>query len=121
MKKLNIILGIIVIGITLMIPMLTTIGCKTTPTQQKIAVNTLFSLHTTVDVALDGYLDLVNKHLLVTNSVSKVLNAYLTFQSVYNGAVVFVANNTNAVAPQNLVDETSTFIKTVDLARKGGL
>jgi len=48
----------------------------------------------------------VNKGILATNNIPKILNAYANFQSVYMGAVAYVASNTNAIAPQALVNET---------------
>lgn len=95
-------------------------GCKS-PTQQKVAVNTLFSLHKAADLALDDYLDLVNKGTLATNSVPKVLTAYTTFQAAYNSAVVLVASGTNIVAPQSVVDAAAAFASTVTSAKKGSL
>ena len=96
-------------------------GCKHTPTQQKVAVNTLLSLHLTVDAALDGYLDLVRNGTLATNAVPKVLASYTQFQIAFNSAVLLVASNTNSAAPPNVGEAATSFLTAITSAKKGGL
>jgi hypothetical protein len=110
----------LILAFSLALPVAISTGCKS-PTTQKVSVNTLFTLHKTADAALDGYLDLVNQGKLATNSVPKVLASYTQFQGVYNTAILFVANNTNAVPPQAVVDAAVDFANTVTSAKKGAL
>ena len=91
------------------------------PTTQRVAVNTLFSTHKAVDLVLDGYLDLIVKGQLVTNSLPKVAAKYDNFQAAFRLAVVVVAGDTNAVAPPTVTDAARAFTDTVTLAKKGGL
>lgn len=119
MKK---VISIIVLGLLVNTGIIVGVsGCKLPPSQQKIAVNTLSTVHQTVDVALDGYLDLVIKGQLSTNNVPVVLNAYGRFQQAYNAGLLVVANNTNAVAPQDVITAADAFNSVLSLAKKGGL
>lgn len=112
-----------VIGISLVtLPFLP--GCalfRQTPSQQKVVVNTLFSIHETVDKSFDAYLDLVISGQLATNALPKVGAAYNNFQQAFRLAVVLVAGQTNTLAPQSVADAAATFALTVDAARKGSL
>src|SRR5262245_4525777 len=83
-------------------------GCKS-PTVQRQAVNTLYSVHKSVDAAFDSYLDLVVKQIISAKHVLKVVNAYDDFQNVYNSALIVVASNTNSVAPQEVMDAAAKF------------
>ena len=89
-------------------------GCRA-PSAQKQSVNTLFSLHKTVDAALDSYLDAVVSGTLHTNGVPIVLKAYADFQTVYNSAVAVAVMNTNAPPNPAVSDMAATF---VNLTRK---
>jgi len=93
-------------------------GCHT-PTTQKVAVNTLFTLHKTADLALDDYLDLMNQGKVATNSLPTVLRAYTKFQQAFNAAVVYVGSNTNATPPAAVLSAAASFAATVATAKKG--
>lgn len=107
MKKL--LLCLVLICLPLSIPVLT--GCKA-PTQKQ-TVNTLFTLHKSVDATLNGYLDLVIQHTVKTNGVPRVLKAYGDFQVAYNAALSFVAWNTNAMPTSQVVAAAATFSQVV--------
>lgn len=120
MKKdlLTIITCISLFAGALTLPVVTT-GCKTS--QQKLAVNTLFTVGKTVDATYKAYLDLVISGKLATNNVPRVSADYRTFQQVYSTGIEFVAGNTNAAAPQMVLDAAKAFSNTVDAAKKGAL
>lgn len=88
------------------------------PTQQKLTVNTLTSLHQVVDASLNGYLDLVVAGKVRTNDVPRVLTSYGQFQGAYNAALVFALGNTNAVPPQYVVDAAASFSTTLTSAKQ---
>lgn len=90
-----------------------------TPTQQKVTVNTMFTLHKTVDAALDGYINLVITGKVPTNGLTKVTAAYNQFQSAFNVAVAFVASHTNAVIPQTVADAAANVSSTITAAKEG--
>jgi len=94
-----------------------TVSCKS-PSVQKKTVNTLYSLHVSVDKALNAYLDLVIQNTLKTNSVPKVLSAYDQFQGAYNVSLLFVAYNTNAVPPQTVIDSAANVLNTITTAKE---
>ena len=87
------------------------------PTVQQQAVKTLYSVHKTVDAALDAYLDLVIAGKLPTNSVPRVTAAYGEFQTAYNANLVFVSMNTNSAAPTLVLDSAA---KTIEVIKKAG-
>lgn len=93
-------------------------GCKS-PTQHKQTVNTMFTIHTTVDLALDGYYALVIKGVVPTNGVPKVSSAYDKFQEAYSAAVVVVGSNTNALVPQSVADAAKNVSETITAAKGG--
>ena len=100
-----------------MCPILAT-GCKT-PTQQKQTVNTMFTIHKTVDLALDGYYALVIKGVVTTNGVPKVSAAYNQFQSAFAAAVVIVGSSTNAMVPQTVADAAAQVTAEITAAKGG--
>lgn len=118
MKKLRLLFASIALACAIAVPVAITTGCKS-PTTQKLAVQTLFTVHKTADAALDGYLDLVIKGLVATNGVPRVSKAYNDFQSAYNAAVVVVAMNTNATAPQAVLDAAVNLSTTITTVKKG--
>ncbi len=101
MKKLQSIIAALAIGAAVFIPASAVItGCSTTA--QRKSANTLESIHKTVDAAYDGYVDLVIRGTLKTNSFKIVANHYSTFQSAYLAAIIIVAGDTNGIAPVNI-------------------
>lgn len=81
-------------------------ACNTS--QQRIAANTLSGTHDVVEAGVDNYYDAAAKGLAPTNGIAPVGAAYDKFQKVYVAAVVFARNNTNALAPDNVIQEASS-------------
>jgi len=94
------------------------VGCHS-PTPQKRAVNTLKTIHQSVDAVYDSYLDLVVTKVIATNSLPRVSKEYDNFQTVYNAAVVIVVGDTNALAPVSVLNAATSFTTTVTEAKKG--
>lgn len=81
-------------------------ACNTT--QQRIAANTLSATHDVVTAGVDSYYSATVTGLASTNGIPVVGAAYNKFQKVYVAAVVFARNNTNALAPDNVIQEASS-------------
>jgi hypothetical protein len=92
------------------------LGCSTTA--QRKAANTLESVHKTVDAAYDGYIDLVIRGTLKTNSFPVIAGHYTTFQASYLAAVLVVAGDTNGIAPVNITDKANTVTGAIGTALK---
>ncbi len=80
------------------------IGC--TSTGQRKAVNTIGGVETSSTAIVDGYYSLVVRGKLSTNNVPKVSRAYDSLQSSIRLALTVVKNDTNALAPANLLTES---------------
>ena len=87
------------------------IGCTTT--QQTTAYQTLYGLEVATTGAYDGYTAAVIKGAIPTNSVPQVSKAFNDFQAAEQVAVIAAANNTNALAPANLVTESTAVINLI--------
>jgi hypothetical protein len=81
-------------------------ACNTT--QQRIAANTLSATHDVVAAGVDSYYDATVTGLASKNGIAPVGAAYDKFQKVYVSAVIFARNNTNALAPDNVIQEASS-------------
>lgn len=81
------------------------VACNTT--QQRVAANTLSATHDVVQNGVEGYYVATAKGLASTNGVPAVAGAYNKFQKVYVAAVDLAQNNTNALAPDNVLQEAS--------------
>lgn len=90
-------------------------GC--TATQQKIAYNTIYSVEVSTKATYDGYLTLVVKGQLPTNSVPQVTKVFNDFQASATLATVATQNNTNALAPSSLVDEANAVINLINTVK----
>jgi len=93
------------------------IACSTT--QQRQALNTIGGVETTATVAVDSYYTLVIKGQLPTNDVPKVSKAYDSLQASVRLALTIVQNNTNALAPSNLVLEQMDLLNLVNNIKGG--
>ena len=93
----------ILIGSAIIVAVLA--GCTTS--QQRVAANTLSSTHDVVQGGVEAYYLASAKGLAPTNGIAVVAKAYSKFQSVYVVAVDFAQNNTNALAPANLLIEAT--------------
>lgn len=90
----------------------TVAACNTT--QQRIAANTLSATHDVVTTGVDSYFIATAKGLAPTNGIAPVGDAYNKFQKVYVAAVVFAQNNTNALAPDNVLQEAGAVANVID-------
>ena len=90
-----------------------------TSTQQGVVLNSLSTLEQTATATYDGYLALVVKGTVPTNDVPKVSKLFNTFQSDMVLAVVAVQGNTNAVAPQNVIDDSTALINQITTSKGG--
>ncbi len=84
---------------------LVTSGCNTT--QQRITANTLSATHDVVQSGVDSYFMATATGVASTNGIPVVASAYNKFQKVYVTAVDFAQNNTNALAPDSVIQEAS--------------
>lgn len=82
-------------------------GCTTS--QETVAFETLSSIQSTARAGYDGYAALVATGSLPTNDVPQVSHAYNDLQSGIVLAAVLLNNNTNALAPTNIVTEAADF------------
>lgn len=115
MKRL---LVAITIVFALWLPITATLtGCKT-PTAQRQAFNTVYSLGATVDASYRAYLDLVVTGQVSTNGVRAVAQQYNAFQDAFRAAVVVVTLNTNAPAPASLIGKAAEVTATIENAKK---
>jgi hypothetical protein len=87
------------------------VGCTTT--QQRTTYNTLASTEATATAAVDGYFLATAKGLADTNGIPKVAKAFNDFQAVMQVAVLVAQNNSNALAPANVIQELSVVVSTV--------
>ncbi len=89
-------------------------GCKS-PTQQKLAVTTLASVHDTVDAAYKAYVTTVLKGSTPTNDLPRVSAYYRNFQEIFAVAVLSVNASTNAPVPQAVFDAQARLINAVSV------
>lgn len=82
-------------------------------TQQTAAYKTLYGLEVATTGAYDGYTAAVIKGSVPTNSVPQVSHAFNDFQSAMGVAIIAAQNNTNALAPANLVTESTAVINLI--------
>jgi hypothetical protein len=93
------------------------IGCTTS--QQTAAYNTLSGLETGTTAAYNAYLTLVVQGKVTTNAVPQVSHAYNDFQAAMVIATVSAQNNTNALAPTNLVTEAAAVVNLITTIEGG--
>lgn len=100
-----------VIGLLAMLAAFT--GCGLLSHNQRTIYNTLGSTEATATATVDGYYLSCAKGFSDTNGIPNVTAAYNKFQGVMQTAVAFAQNNTNALAPANVVQELSSVVSTV--------
>lgn len=83
-------------------------GCN--GNQQTVAIKTIGSLEVTVDNAYKSYVSLVVTGQLPTNDVPTAANVFNKFQASAVLATVAVKNNTNALAPDSLIEESAAAV-----------
>lgn len=86
-------------------------GCNTT--QQRGAYTTLAALEMTTKAGVDGYFIATIKGIAPTNGIPKVAKAFNAFQDSFVIAVDLAANNTNALAPLSLQQESADVLALV--------
>jgi hypothetical protein len=86
-------------------------GCNTT--QQRLAYTTLSAVEMTTTAAVDGYYMATIKGIASTNGIPKVSKAFNAFQDSFKIAVDLAQNNTNALAPLPLQQESADVIALV--------
>lgn len=89
-------------------------GCSTS--QQTTAYQTLYGLESGATAAYSAYTGLVIKGTVATNDVPKVSRAFNTFQLAMLPALDAVQYSTNALAPANLIQESSDLINLINVA-----
>lgn len=94
------------------ISMVALVGCTTT--QQTTAYKTLYSVETSTTAAYDGYLSLLIKGSVATNGAPTVASYYNKFQGSFRVALSLAENNTNALAPINLITESQDVINLIN-------
>lgn len=85
------------------------ISCGTTNTQTK-TINTIGSLEQVTDSAYRSYVTLVIKGSLPTNDVPKASKIFNDFQTAALLATVVAKNDTNALAPSSLLEESAAAV-----------
>ena len=100
--------------------MLLPTGCAN-PSHQKLAVQTLGSIHKATDATYKGYITLVLQGHLSESGVAPASEAYRQFQSVFGEAVILVRGNTNAAVPQSVFDAAAKVSSTVETLKAKGL
>ena len=106
MTKRNIIVSI---GLALLL-----VGCMST---SRTIYNTLASVEATTTGAYGGYLNLVVQGKLPTNSVPAISKDYNIFQATWTAAVMIAQWNTNAVAPQPVLDASAKVLTGINIAK----
>lgn len=86
-------------------------GCTTT--QQRTTFNTLASVEATATATVDGYFLAAAKGLADTNGIPTVSKAFNNFQSVMTLTGTLVQNNSNVLAPANVMQELSELTSTI--------
>jgi hypothetical protein len=95
------------------------INTSCTTSQQTTAYKTLYGLEVATTGAYDAYSKAVIAGSVPTNDVPKVSHAFNDFQAGMQAAVVAVQNNTNALAPANLVSESDAVINLITTINGG--
>jgi hypothetical protein len=92
-------------------------GCATS--NQRTVYNTLATIKGSTDTAFNGYLDLILKKSIPTNSFPVVTKDYNLFQTVWGVALTAAQFSTNALAPADVVSASAQVI--VDINKAKGL
>jgi hypothetical protein len=101
----------------LLIPILVAVIVGCTTTAQRQAVNTIGTVEAAATAAVDSYFTLVVEGKASTNAVPTVSRAYNTLQQSVKTALDLVQNNTNALAPGNLVIELTDLQNVITQAK----
>jgi len=77
------------------------LGCAVL-TNQTVQYKSLASVETTATAGFDGYLALIAKGKVSTNSLHSIATHFNQLQGALKSATIAVAGNTNAVAPVDI-------------------
>lgn len=91
------------------------VACTTN--QVSVAAKTLATVEITTKTAYDGYLTLVVTGKVRTNEVPVISKAFNDFQAAMVLSVVSVQNNTNALAPDSLIQEGQAVINLISTVK----
>jgi len=93
-------------------------GCSLLPkSNQTTAYKTLATIETTATSAFDGYLTLVAKAKVSTNSVPKIAADFQKLQDALKAATILVQGDTNAVAPASVTVISATLLNEISTAK----
>lgn len=109
---LSIVLGIVLLTLAF------TEGCANTAIQSA-AYTSLATLGNAVNAAEQGYMDLIVKGTISTNSLAGESAAYNKFQSDFGIAVSLVSGSTTNAAPPALLTEGNAFVQSVATLQTG--
>jgi hypothetical protein len=88
-------------------------GCASTQTTQ---FKTISSAQTAVNVAYNGYLDLVEKQQIATNSVPQVSKAFNDFQQAATSAVLIHGLNLTNTPPLDVSNLAASALAAINAA-----
>ena len=108
-KRLN---GILVAAAV--VAMIVCAGCAG---QSRVLYNSLAAVQAGTSGAYNGYLDLVVKGKVTTNAVPAISRDFNLFQQTWSAAVMIASWNTNAVAPQAVLDASAKVITEINVAK----
>jgi hypothetical protein len=91
-------------------------GCTTS--QQTVAGKSLYTLEHTTTSAYDAYAIGVIKGTIPTNSLPQVSAKFNQFQAGMTLAITLAQNNTNAIAPANLIVESQELLSLINSITK---
>lgn len=115
MKKL---FASLAIAFAVLLPAAAIFTACQSPSAQRTAFNTVYSVGKTVDAGYRSYLDLVVAGKVPTNGVPKIAREYDAFQSAFRAASLLVVLNTNAPAPAELITQAAAFAVEIEAAKK---
>jgi hypothetical protein len=83
------------------------------PSQQQLSFNTIYTVETTATATYDSYVSLVAQGKLPTNDVPRISKLFNKFQAYEQVALDLVHNNTNAIAPADLMTQGQTLVNEI--------
>lgn len=103
---------IALLAVAVSVSSLVVVGCLS-PSAQKVAVNTIFSVQSATHAAYETYIVAVGKGAVATNGVPSVVHALVKFDASTVVALDAVQFNTNAVAPPFLSQSSQDLINLI--------
>ena len=94
-------------------------GCSSTTAVQTAAYTSLNTIGTAVNTAEQGYMDLIVKGTISTNSLASESKLYNQFQTDFALAVSLVSGSTTNAAPPALLNEGNAFVQSVITLQTG--